>query len=131
MVNPSTADGTTNDPTIRRCISFARRLKADGLLVTNVYAKRATNPRDLIDYPDPIGPSNDAWISAASLKAEMTIVAWGNSVTRVDGYKDRLIKVLQCCGYPRFSPLYCFGWTAMGQPRHPLMLSNKVKLIKF
>lgn len=130
MLNPSTADATTNDPTIRRCISFARRLRGHGLLVTNIYAKRATDPRDLVDYPDPVGPQNNSYISSCALKADITIAAWGNSVTKVPGYNDRIIEVLFCIGYPWFRPLYCFGWTAKGQPRHPLMLPTDVKLLK-
>lgn len=61
MLNPSTADATQDDPTIRRCMGFARRWGYGGITVVNLYAYRATNPRDLLTAADPVGPENDRY----------------------------------------------------------------------
>ncbi len=62
MLNPSTADATEDDPTIRRCIGFAKREDATDLYVLNLYAYRATDPEELKQAPDPVGPENDRWL---------------------------------------------------------------------
>jgi hypothetical protein len=58
MLNPSTADAEVDDPTIRRCMSFAKREGYDGIEVLNLYGLRATKPKHLLDHPDPEGPQN-------------------------------------------------------------------------
>ena len=79
MLNPSTADARKDDPTIRRCIGFARREGCAALLVINCFAFRATKPADLFAAEDPIGPENDRHIMAASLDADgQVIAAWGD-----------------------------------------------------
>ena len=55
MLNPSTADERDDDPTIRKCIGFAKRWGCGGIKVVNLYAFRATNPRDCFAAADPIG----------------------------------------------------------------------------
>jgi len=57
-LNPSTADETENDPTIRRCIGFAKREGCGGLVMLNLFAVRATDPRVMMAHPEPIGPDN-------------------------------------------------------------------------
>lgn len=77
MLNPSTADETRNDPTIERCERRARALGFGGFSVTNLFAFRATAPRDLKAAPQPIGPGNDAAIHDAAGSADMVLCAWG------------------------------------------------------
>src|SRR5450755_1416997 len=66
MLNPSTADALADDPTIRRCTGFSRALGLDGLVVVNLFALRATEPRELRRHPEPAGPANDWFIQEAA-----------------------------------------------------------------
>lgn len=59
MLNPSTADGESDDPTIRKCMGFARRSSHGGIIVVNLFAYRATDPKTLRSIADPVGPDND------------------------------------------------------------------------
>lgn len=77
MLNPSTADGITDDPTIRKCIGFARELGFGSISVVNLFGWRSTNPDLLADVIDPVGDKNDEWISSAIAHAGMVICAWG------------------------------------------------------
>lgn len=117
MLNPSTADATANDPTIRRCMSFARLWGYDGILVRNLYAYRATDPKELTRAKDPFGPDNDRYLGVSD--AARTIAAWGaNPAAQFwwhsagNNGRPRVIR--------RRSGLYCLGLTAAGHPRHPL-----------
>ena len=77
MLNPSTADADNDDPTIRRCIAFAKREGAGGIVVANLFAFRATSPADMLAAPNPFGPENEGHlteIGAASVATKMPIV---------------------------------------------------------
>jgi hypothetical protein len=123
MLNPSTADGTEDDPTIRRCRGFARDMGYAGLTVLNLYAYRATKPRDLFlamaKDVDVVGPENDeclAWLleSAADTKVPV-IAAWGAHAAP--------LRVLELRTMPHATEvLRALGTTADGSPRHPLYL---------
>lgn len=118
MLNPSTADAFAEDPTIRRCISFARSWGAGGVLVLNLFALRATDPRALRHHPDPVGPDNDLVIAAA-LSADRlgpVVCAWG-IYGLLNGRAERITALVRdLLGVP---PL-CLGATKDGHPRHPL-----------
>jgi hypothetical protein len=119
MLNPSTADGTADDPTIRRCMGFARDLGFGGMYVVNLYAYRATKPADLWKAPDPVGPQNDAYLTrvfaAAAAVGKPVIAAWG-----ANARPDRVAQVLDL-PLARES-LQALGLTKNGAPRHPLYL---------
>jgi hypothetical protein len=66
LLNPSTADDRRDDPTIRRCLGFARSLGYGGIHVVNLFAFRATCPRQLRAADDPVGPDNDGFILRAA-----------------------------------------------------------------
>src|SRR5689334_10494992 len=77
MLNPSTADADLDDPTIRRCIGFAKSWNYDALEVVNLFAWRATKPSVLASIDDPEGLENDGSILKAAARAEMIVCAWG------------------------------------------------------
>lgn len=124
MLNPSTADGEEDDPTVRRCMGFAKRLNCGGLVVVNLFAYRATNPKELhaINHtPTKVGPENDTWIKSECSSCDLVIVAWGSHGGR---YERRYLRVLDLID----KPVYCLGRTRAGDPRHPLYLRADSKL---
>ena len=118
MLNPSTADANIDDPTIRRCIGFAKAFGGTGLAVVNLYAFRATKPADLWRCHDPVGPENDGhlamFFAMASRYDFPIIAAWG-----AHARPDRVAQVLALPGADRLTAL---GVTKDGAPRHPLYL---------
>ena len=114
MLNPSTADETTDDPTVRRVIGYSRAWGYEAATVVNLYAYRAVRPRDLFAAADPVGPCNDAKLTLAVAGAARVIVAWGTHAR-----SDRIAAVLALPGMPQLDAL---ALTAAGQPRHPLYL---------
>jgi hypothetical protein len=125
MFNPSTADAKEDDPTIRKCIGFARRWKYPGLTVVNLFALRSTDPRAIgrALYADAVGPDNDEAILTACATAKEVISAWGCG-QHMKSHSDRPAKVLRMvrATYPRLA-IQCLGRSSDGSPRHPLMLA--------
>ena len=119
LLNPSTADQDTNDPTVERCERRARTLGFDGLLVANLFALRSAHPGILREAPAPIGPRNDAAILLAQQLAEQTICGWGAHGCHRDRNKAVCERLKR--------PLYHLGFTRDGQPRHPLYLPYSVQ----
>lgn len=122
MLNPSTADAATDDPTIRRCAGFAKAWGFSGLVVVNLYALRATNPAALWRHPDPIGAGNDSIIAAAAAASATVVAAWGANAPRerADAVSALLMAAHRAgdrCGRRR---LLALGHTKSGAPRHPL-----------
>lgn len=118
-LNPSTADETDNDPTVRRVISFAQREGCDALVMTNAFAFRATEPNDMKAAADPVGPENDKWLIECSNLASLVVAAWGVHGT----FKGRCEQVQQL-----IPNLLCFGTTKDGHPKHPLYLASETPL---
>lgn len=118
MLNPSTADAEVDDPTIRRCIGFAKALGCGGLHVVNLYAFRATKPADLWKAADPIGPDNDEVLretfKAAGREARPVIAAWGANAAPLRA--QFVTTIARAAG----ASLTALGVTKGGQPRHPL-----------
>lgn len=127
MLNPSTADAEVDDPTIRRCVSFARRWGYGSIVVHNLFALRATDPRELRQHPDPVGPDNDAVLRGERhLPGEVavTVCAWGAHAAAV----DRGRAVLALLEDARVHP-FALGLTAAGHPRHPLYVAGATELV--
>ncbi len=118
MLNPSTADALVLDPTVTRCVGYAHDWGYDGLIVTNIFALRSTDPKKLRAMDDPVGPDNDAAILAAAYRSELVIAAWGTH-GKLNGrgrtVAEHLRRVMQ-------SDLKCLGTTKHGHPKHPLYL---------
>lgn len=117
-LNPSTADETHDDPTVRRCVDFARRWGYGRLCVANLFAYRATHPQRLREVQFPVGRDNDGWLKHLSAKADTVVAAWGVHGTLAG--RDR--EVVKLVG----KQLFCLGVTKGGQPRHPLYLRRTV-----
>jgi hypothetical protein len=75
LLNPSTADATQDDPTIRRCIGFSRLWGCGKLAVLNLFAFRATLPADLKRAADPVGPENKVWFDRTL--TGLVVCGWG------------------------------------------------------
>lgn len=120
MLNPSTADAELDDPTIRRCVGFARSLGAAGLVVVNLYAYRATKPADLWKASDPVGPDADLYIAGVAARTvnegAPLIAAWG-----ANAKADRVARVRNIIA-THGAQLAALGVTKDGAPRHPLYL---------
>ena len=115
LLNPSTADAVRNDPTVTRCIGFARRWGFRRLLVTNAFALRATDPAALRQAPDPVGPQNDRYLVRTARRADRVVCGWG-----IHGaLNNRESEVLALLRARRLEHL---GLTQDGRPRHPLYL---------
>lgn len=117
MLNPSTADASEDDPTIRRCISFARREGCGGLTVMNLFAYRATSPDDMMRAVDPVGPQNDEYLRSVLVANYSPIIAgWGAHGKFMS--RDKAVSALLG------DKLECLGTTKTGQPRHPLYIRS-------
>lgn len=122
MLNPSTADADTNDPTIRRCLRFAQAWDYGSMEVVNLFAYRTPSPNDLRAVPDPVGAENDRYLAAAAAQADCIVMAWGNWGSLHQ--RDRAVYQL-LAHYPN---VYCLGTNQSGQPRHPLYLKRDSRL---
>lgn len=129
MLNPSTADGEQDDPTIRKCVGFADRAGYGGIEILNLFAYRATKPADLKLAGWPVGPENDAHIHAVLDTYPSVICAWGaNGITR-EGW-NRAHQVMDIVTNHIAQPM-ALKLTANGVPWHPLMLGYDVEWVPY
>jgi len=127
-LNPSTANAYADDPTVRRCMSFAKEWGYGGLMMVNLFAMRSTDPSLLLHRPDPVGPENNGWIHAANIGCETTVIMWGDK----GDLKGRDKEVLEILQNPQMEKsIRCFGRTKRGNPRHPLYLKKSTQLEDF
>lgn len=117
-LNPSTADENEDDPTIRRCIRFAKDWGYGGLIMMNAFAFRATKPKDMKAAADPVGPGNDEALGYRRSQVGLIIAAWGNHCP-----DKREMEVCHAIG----RAIYCLGTTKSGKPKHPLYLRADTK----
>lgn len=122
MLNPSTANQTNNDPTIRRVLGFAQTWGYGSLEVVNLFAWCASDPRELSSATDAIGPENNRYLLEAATRSLLLVVAWGQE----GRLRDRDQEVLQLLASQGHS-LSCLGTTLRGCPKHPLYLSRQTQ----
>ncbi len=115
MLNPNQADAERNDPTIRRCVGFAKLWGFGGLEVVNLFAYRAKTPQLLKQAAAPIGEDNDRYLLTLSERVDLIVLAWGNW----GGLWQRDRAVLP---FFQAQKVYSLGVTKLGHPRHPLYL---------
>lgn len=132
MLNPSTADAANDDPTIRKCVSLANSWGYGRLVVVNLFAFRATDPRELRKANNPVGPDNDVHI-AEQTAGRVTICAWGATAMQWPTPKhmptlkwaaraDAVRSLIEKLGQPRH-----LGLTQDQHPRHPLYVPGTVR----
>ena len=123
MLNPSTADATQDDPTIRRCIDFARQWNYGSLEVVNLFAFRATDADELVKAWDPIGPQNNEHIDLAVRRASTIVAAWGTrKIAKIRG--QEVAAIVKYTGHG----MNCLGTNEHGSPWHPLFRPRETKL---
>jgi len=123
-LNPSTADESEDDPTIRRCKRFASDWGYGAIYMVNLFALRATNPNEMLAHDDPIGSDNDNWIQDLAQNAGVIVCAWGAHGCHMN--RDEDVKHL-LADYE----LMCLGVTKAGKPRHPLYIKANKQLENF
>ena len=121
MLNPSTADEMRNDPTIERCERRSRAMGFGAYRIVNLYAFRATLPRDLLAAPDPVGPRNAAALRDAARWSGRVICGWGAHACPARA--SEAAALMRQAG----AALFHLGVTRGGQPRHPLYVAYAVQ----
>jgi hypothetical protein len=121
MLNPSTANQTEDDATIRSCTRFAGKLGFGSLWVVNLFAFRSTDPENLNFTFDPIGPDNNKHIMRAVRRSDLVVAAWGKEHVHIKRRAAAVKKLI----FKSDRKIYCLGKTKDGSPRHPLYLSYK------
>ncbi len=121
-LNPSTADATLDDPTIRRCINFATFWGYGGFYMTNLFAYRTFSPAILREATDPIGRENDMHLLDISSKVDRVVFAWGVGGTLL-ARDQAVLKLIRNGHYIALSK--------GGHPRHPLYLKSDLTLKPF
>ena len=119
MLNPSVADETIDDPTIRRCIGFAKKLDANKMQVVNMFAYRTPNVSELKKAKEPIGCDNDLYIENAAKESDIIILAWGNHGVYMSR-AEQIKKLLE----PFKDKVYALKILKNGEPSHPLYLKK-------
>ena len=121
-LNPSTADETVDDPTIRRCIGYCRSWGYSELCMTNIFPFRATDPKDMLAHDEPIEMAieNAKWIEMVAEKAAIIVCAWGAN----GSHKTRQNKVIKHLRDVRKFTLHHLGLNNDGSPKHPLYLKK-------
>ena len=124
MLNPSTADENADDPTIRKCIGFAQRWDFGGIEVVNLYAYRATDPKELKKVADPSGPGNYAAISRVA-QGRTVVCGWGRNAER--GHCWRVLQTLRDVG----ADVRALKINADESPMHPLYVPYVTPLVEY
>lgn len=123
-LNPSTADENEDDPTIRRCKRFAQDWQYGGVVMANIFAFRATDPREMLASENPVGVGNDCWLKYLAHEAGLIVCAWGAH----GSYQERDQQVRRLLAD---YPLTCLGMTKGGQPKHPLYLRADTRPMEY
>jgi hypothetical protein len=117
MLNPSTADEFQLDPSCTRARNYAERWGFGGVVITNIFAWRATDPEQMKAARDPVGRANDRAILRAAREVSIVVCAWGNHGL----HRDRAHSVTEMLKEARVK-LHVLRMNGCGQPAHPLYL---------
>jgi hypothetical protein len=111
-LNPSTADELEDDPTLIRCMNYAKSWGYGGVCMANLFAFRSSDPKVMLNANDPVGQDNDWWLVKLSQNAGLVVAAWGNS----GSFMGRSHQVKQLL----VANLHCLKMNKSGEPVHPL-----------
>lgn len=125
-LNPSTADETQDDPTVRRCIGYAKSWGYGAMCMTNLFAWRETDPFKMMQVASPVGPDNDKWIGEVAREAGLVIAAWGTK-GRFRGLCDERQKEVLAL----IRNVHCLRITKDGFPEHPLYLPKALTPVPY
>jgi len=121
-LNPSTANEKVDDPTIRRCVDFAKKWGKSGIYMLNLFAFRATDPKEMKKAKDPFGPKNGKFLISNWSDSDPVVACWGTHGSYLG--RGKLVSQI-------LPGMKCFGLTKAGHPKHPLYLAKKTKLVDF
>lgn len=121
-LNPSIADENVDDPTITRCINFAKDWGYGTLLMANLFAFRSTYPKDIYLIDDPIGKDNDHYLLECVTQSDLIVACWGNNGTYMN--REKVITEL-------VPNLYCLQKNKNGTPHHPLRPPRNIHPVPF
>ncbi|MEO1969120.1 MAG: DUF1643 domain-containing protein [Sphingomonadaceae bacterium] len=127
MVNPSTADGSIDDQTIRKVTGFSKRFGWSRVIVGNVFAYRATDISRLATAKDPVGPENYEHLRRIVREAESVVCAWGALQKLPPTLRNQWRSVADLA-VEVSKPLRCLGTVKDGHPKHPLMVGYSAEL---
>lgn len=130
MVNPSTADDTVDDQTIRKCVGFAERAGFGRLIVGNKFAHRSAEVADLRHVKDPIGPENDHHLREMMSSADTVVVGWGALSKIPEALRSRwkdIVRMADDAGHE----LQTIGINADKHPTHPQITGYEVPITKW
>lgn len=128
-INPSTADATIDDATVRKWRGFVTRWGGSRFVVGNIFAFRATDVTELACAEDPIGPENFSYMMQIGFEADFIVACWGDRAKLPKSLRakcDWAADVLEGFG----KPVMCFGKSKGGDPLHPLMLGYHTPLVE-
>lgn len=120
-LNPSTADASKDDQTIRKVVGYARREGCGSLFMLNLFAYRSRDPKVLTVVEDPIGPNNKQVIQATIDQSQLVLVGWGSDKSITSGVIQSVL--------PASGTYYCLGINKDGNPKHPLYLAGNAPLL--
>ena len=121
-LNPSTADESGPDPTVRRCMNYAARWGYGRFVMLNLFAFRATDPRVMLAETNPVGEENDSFLFGCGLDADLVVAAWGNHGLHRGRWEEVIMLI---------PGLHALKITKMGQPSHPLYLKGDLTPARF
>ena len=122
-LNPSIANENVDDPTITRCINFAKDWGYGTLLMANLFAFRSTYPKNIYLIDDPIGKDNDHYLLECVTQSDLIVACWGNNGTYMN--REKVIKEL-------LPNLYCLQKNKnVNLPNHPLRLPRNIDPVPF
>lgn len=126
-LNPSTADEQDLDPTLRRIRAFSQAWGFNAFVMTNLFAFRATDPRDMLAERDPVGIDNDWHLKQTAHRCGAVVACWGAHGSHLE--RDHAVVALLADNLS--APLQCLGHNRDGSPCHPLYLPRETPLRPF